>query len=69
MKEGEYRSSQSVWPLYFRSMLIWNKCLRLTTDTRGPERAKMCTEAWQDAQVVQDGLDTHLAMTTESHLI
>ena len=69
MKEGNYRSSQFLWALYFRSMLIWNKCLRLTTDTRESERAEMCMEAWQDAQAVQDGLDAHLAVTTESHLI
>lgn len=37
-------------------------------DTWESGQVEMCMEAWQDAQVIQDSLDTRLVVTTESHL-
>lgn len=68
-QENDYQPNQSVWALYCRSMLIWNRCLHLRKDTTDAQRAEIAMEAFQEAQAVQDGLDQHLQVTTESHLI
>ncbi|KIY70031.1 hypothetical protein CYLTODRAFT_392634 [Cylindrobasidium torrendii FP15055 ss-10] len=58
----------SVWALYSRSMLLWCFCDRLrrnvySTSSRDSggynDRAEDAQEAWNEAQAIQDALDSH----------
>ncbi|KAJ6517296.1 hypothetical protein C8R47DRAFT_1086911 [Mycena vitilis] len=56
---------ESVWALYCRSLLLWNFCNRLVgpgplTPQQTDVDADALTEAWNEAQAIQDSLEMHV---------
>ncbi|KAG9316797.1 hypothetical protein JVU11DRAFT_2861 [Chiua virens] len=54
-------AKDSMWALYCRSMLLWNFCttrLRKNTYSRD-HTSELALEAWQEAQEIQNALDSH----------
>jgi hypothetical protein len=54
---------ESVWALYCRSLLLWNFCNRLVSQS-GPNQteaeADALQESWNEAQAIQDSLEIHV---------
>ncbi|KAF9552718.1 hypothetical protein CPC08DRAFT_714372 [Agrocybe pediades] len=50
---------ETVWALYCRSMLLWNFCNRFRQPSQEEERAEQASEAFEEAQVLEDSLNAH----------
>lgn len=51
---------ESIWALYSRSMLLWNSCLRMRSESvSDAEKASFAVNAWIESQAIEEALEAH----------
>jgi hypothetical protein len=61
MYSNTMAGKNTVWALYLRAMLLWNRCVRMRHDTgiRDSDRRDFAMRAWIETEAIEKALQWH----------